>query len=311
MVLALSKELFECVESLKGILGGEEYAGVSIVAAFQGIPKECSRIIDLRSRPKLVALASAGQDDQYFEPDLCDDPTAHRAMREIMGLKLMIGSSNYTLPNMVTFLEMFGAGRVEHLNPLRRWVENNPVKSLSVPIGIGTDGRLFSLDLHETRQGPHGLVAGMTGSGKSEFLITYILSMAVNFSPDEVAFILIDYKGGGLADAFENKDRGIHLPHLVGTITNLDGASIDRSLMSIKSELTRRQTIFKEVKQRIGEGTLDIYDYQKLYRSKKVDEPLPHLFIISDEFAELKQQQPTFMDELISAARIGRSPCSR
>lgn len=307
VVLALSKELFECVESLKGILGGEEYAGVSIIAAFQGIPKECSRIIDLRSRPKLVALASAGQDDQYFEPDLCDEPTAHRAMREIMGLKLMIGSSTYTLPNMVTFLEMFGAGRVEHLNPLRRWAENNPVKSLSVPIGIGTDGRLFFLDLHETRQGPHGLVAGMTGSGKSEFLITYILSMAVNFSPDEVAFILIDYKGGGLADAFENKDRGIHLPHLVGTITNLDGASIDRSLMSIKSELTRRQTIFKEVKQRIGEGTLDIYDYQKLYRSKKVDEPLPHLFIISDEFAELKQQQPTFMDELISAARIGRS----
>ena len=307
VVLALSKELFDCVESLKGILSEGEYAGVSVVAAFDGIPKECSRIIDLRARPKLVALASAGQDDQQFDLDDCDKTAAHSAMREIMGLKLMIGSHAYALPNMVTFLEMFGAGRVEHLNPLRRWAENNPVKSLSVPIGVGTDGRLFFLDLHETRQGPHGLVAGMTGSGKSEFLITYILSMAVNFSPDEVAFILIDYKGGGLADAFENKDRGIHLPHLVGTITNLDGASIDRSLMSIKSELTRRQTIFKDTKQRMGEGTLDIYDYQKLYRNKKVDEPLPHLFIISDEFAELKQQQPMFMDELISAARIGRS----
>lgn len=307
VVLALSKELFDCVESLKGILSEGEYVGVSIVAAFDGIPKECSRIIDLRTRPKLVALASVGQDDQQFDSDYCDESAAHEAMREIMGLKLMIGSRTYALPNMVTFLEMFCAGRVEHLNPLRRWAENNPVKSLSVPIGIGTDGRLFTLDLHETRQGPHGLVAGMTGSGKSEFIITYILSMAVNFSPDEVAFILIDYKGGGLADAFENKDRGIHLPHLVGTITNLDGASIDRSLMSIKSELTRRQTIFKETKQRMGEGTLDIYDYQKLYRNKKVEEPLPHLFIISDEFAELKQQQPTFMDELIRAARIGRS----
>jgi len=307
VVLALSKELFDCVESLKGILSEREYVGLSVIAAFKGIPKECSRIIDLRTRPKLVSMASAGQDDQQFDPDYCDEAAARSAMREIMGLKLMIGSHTYALPNMVTFLEMFSAGRVEHLNPLRRWAENNPVKSLSVPIGIGTDGRLFSLDLHETRQGPHGLVAGMTGSGKSEFLITYILSMAVNFSPDEVAFILIDYKGGGLADAFENKDRGIHLPHLVGTITNLDGASIDRSLMSIKSELTRRQTIFKETKLRTGEGTLDIYDYQKLYRNKKVDEPLPHLFIISDEFAELKQQQPTFMDELISAARIGRS----
>ena len=307
VVLALSKELFDCVESLKGILHEGEYVGVSIIAAFEGIPKECSRIIDLRTKPTLVALASAGQDDQQFVPDCCDDSAVQNAMREIMGLKLMLGSQTYSLPNMVTFLEMFGVGRVEHLNPLKRWAENNPIKSLSVPIGIGTDGRLFSLDLHETRQGPHGLVAGMTGSGKSEFLITYILSMAVNFSPDEVAFILIDYKGGGLADAFENKDCDIHLPHLVGTITNLDGDSIDRSLMSIKSELTRRQAIFKNIKQRMGEGTLDIYDYQKLYRSKKVDEPLPHLFIISDEFAELKQQQPKFMDELISAARIGRS----
>jgi len=307
VVLALSKELFDCVESLKRILSEEEYVGISVIAAFEGIPKECCRIIDLRTRPKLVSLASAGQDDQLFDPDYCDEPRAYNAMREIMGLKLMLGSHAYALPNVVTFLEMFDAGRVEHLNPLRRWAENNPVKSLSVPIGVGTDGRLFTLDLHETRQGPHGLVAGMTGSGKSEFLITYILSMAVNFSPDEVAFILIDYKGGGLADAFENKERGIHLPHLVGTITNLDGDSIDRSLMSIKSELTRRQTIFKNAKLRMGEGTLDIYDYQKLYRNKKVDEPLPHLFIISDEFAELKQQQPTFMDELISAARIGRS----
>lgn len=307
VVMALSKELFDCVESLKGILSRGEYVGVSVIAAFEGIPKECSRIIDLQRSPKLVSLASAGQDDQRFDPDYCDELRAYSAMREIMGLRLMLGSQAYALPNMMTFLEMFGAGRVEHLTPLRRWAENNPVKSLSVPIGVGTDGRLFTLDLHETRQGPHGLVAGMTGSGKSEFLITYILSMAVNFSPDEVAFILIDYKGGGLADAFENKERGIHLPHLVGTITNLDGDSIDRSLMSIKSELTRRQTIFKDTKQRMGEGTLDIYDYQKLYRSKKVDEPLPHLFIISDEFAELKQQQPTFMDELISAARIGRS----
>ena len=84
------------------------------------------------------------------------------------------------------------------MSPFSRWETNNPVKSLAVPIGVGTDGKLFTLDLHEKYQGPHGLVAGMTGSGKSEFIITYILSLAVNFSPDEVAFVLIDYKGGGL-----------------------------------------------------------------------------------------------------------------
>ena len=202
---------------------------------------------------------------------------------------------------------MYNVGKVEHLNPISRWERNNPVKSLAVPIGMGTDGKLFTLDLHEKYQGPHGLVAGMTGSGKSEFIITYILSLAVNFSPDEVAFVLIDYKGGGLADAFVDQKRGIHLPHVVATITNLDGAAIQRSLTSIQSELSRRQELFKRAKSETGEGTMDIYDYQRLYRNKQVSEPMPHLFIISDEFAELKKQQPEFMDALISAARIGRS----
>lgn len=307
VVLALDKSLFDCLESLKKVLRQKEYCGVSVIAAFDGVPKECGQIIDLRGQPKLIRLASAGVDDRPFRLERFGEGKAQRAVRELMRMRPAASAHAYALPNALTFLEMFEAGQVEHLDPLRRWAENDPVKSLSVPIGVGVDGRPFTLDLHEKRQGPHGLVAGMTGSGKSEFIITYILSMAVNFSPDEVAFILIDYKGGGLADAFENKERGIHLPHLVGTITNLDGAAIDRSLASIKSELMRRQTVFKEVKARIGEGTLDIYDYQKLYRNKTVDEPLPHLFIISDEFAELKQQQPMFMDELISAARIGRS----
>ena len=147
----------------------------------------------------------------------------------------------------------------------------------------------------------------MTGSGKSEFIITYILSLAVNYHPDEVAFILIDYKGGGLTGAFQDDDRGVKLPHLAGTITNLDGAAVKRSLISIQSELRRRQAIFNEARKISNEGTMDIYKYQQLYRDKVVTEPVPHLFIISDEFAELKTQQPEFMEQLISAARIGRS----
>ncbi|MBQ3864804.1 MAG: type VII secretion protein EssC, partial [Clostridia bacterium] len=109
------------------------------------------------------------------------------------------------------------------------------------------------------------------------------------------------------AGAFVDEEKGIRLPHVAGTITNLDGPSITRSLLSIQSELRRRQAIFNEAKRISNEGTLDIYDYQKLYRRGIVKEPLPHLFIISDEFAELKTQQPEFMEQLISAARIGRS----
>ncbi|MCD7817852.1 MAG: type VII secretion protein EssC, partial [Lachnospiraceae bacterium] len=191
------------------------------------------------------------------------------------------------------------------LNIMSRWKENNPVLSLQAPIGVNSDGDLFYLDLHENAHGPHGLVAGMTGSGKSEFIITYVLSLAVNYSPDDVAFILIDYKGGGLVGAFDNEQY--RLPHLAGTITNLDGAAINRSLLSIQSELRRRQVIFNEARRVSNEGTMDIYKYQKLYRNGVVSEPIPHLMIISDEFAELKTQQPEFMTQLISTARIGRS----
>ena len=147
----------------------------------------------------------------------------------------------------------------------------------------------------------------MTGSGKSEFIITYILSMAINYHPYEVQFVLIDYKGGGLAGAFENKETGVKLPHLIGSITNLDTSEMNRSLVSIESELKRRQKVFNQVKDKTGESIIDIYKYQKLYREGVVKEPMAHLFIISDEFAELKTQQPDFMNELVSTARIGRS----
>ena len=147
----------------------------------------------------------------------------------------------------------------------------------------------------------------MTGSGKSEFIITYILSMAINYSPEEVSFVLIDYKGGGLTGAFENEFTGLKLPHLAGTITNLDKAEINRALASIQSELKRRQELFNQAKIKLNESTLDIYKYQQMYRDGKIDEPVSHLFIISDEFAELKSQQSSFMQELISTARIGRS----
>lgn len=211
------------------------------------------------------------------------------------------------LPSSLTFLEMYGVSKIEQLNILNRWKTNNPVNNLNAPIGVHASGEIFKLNLHEKFHGPHGLIAGSTGSGKSEFIITYILSMAVNYHPYEVQFVLIDYKGGGLAGAFENKETGVKLPHLTGTITNLDTSEMNRTLVSIQSELKRRQKKFNEVRDKLNLSTIDIYKYQQLYREGSVKEPMSHLFIISDEFAELKSQQPEFMQQLISTARIGRS----
>lgn len=308
IVFALDKNLFEQSEIFKELLQDCEYRGFSFIPAFENVPKECTKLIDLHKGNLLIDLNNPDVADIPITLDSVETQWLQKSMGNLSRINLRMDSDKaYSLPSMITFLEMYGVGMVEHLNPFSRWERNNPVKSLAVPIGIGVDGKLFTLDLHEKHQGPHGLVAGMTGSGKSEFIITYILSLAVNFSPDEVAFVLIDYKGGGLADAFVDEKRGIHLPHVVATITNLDGAAIQRSLTSIQSELKRRQEMFKCAKSETGEGTMDIYDYQRLYRNKRVSEPMPHLFIISDEFAELKSQQPEFMDALISAARIGRS----
>ena len=211
------------------------------------------------------------------------------------------------LPSSIAFLDMYGVSKIEQLNVLNRWRQNNPVISLNTIVGVHPNGDNFELDLHEKYHGPHGLIAGATGSGKSEFIITWILSMAINYHPYEVQFVLIDYKGGGLAGAFENKENKIKIPHLVGTITNLDVNTMNRSLTSIQSEIIRRQKIFNEVRENLGEGTIDIYKYQKLYRDGVVSKPLSHLFIVCDEFAELKQQQPDFMQNLISVSRIGRS----
>lgn len=308
VIFAFNKELLDCIEVIKDVVGAKAYPGVSIVTAYESALKESSCLISMeKTKGTMIDLQKSSDWDIEFYMERCDKNQATNSLRMLMQTKLKTDDMSFSLPKTFTFLEMFNAGRVEYLNPLTRWKNSNPTKSLATPIGIGTDGKLFYLDLHQKRQGPHGLVAGMTGSGKSEFIITYILSLAVNFSPDEVAFVLIDYKGGGLTTAFDDPKRGIHLPHVVGTITNLDGAAINRSLTSIQSELKRRQAVFNEAKSLNNEGTMDIYDYQKLYRAGKVKEPMPHLFLISDEFAELKKQQPEFMDALISTARIGRS----
>ena len=214
-------------------------------------------------------------------------------------------TGSYLLPNNYSFLEMYDVGRIEQLNVLERWHKNDSTLSLKAPIGVDTTGSHIYLDIHEKFHGPHGLIAGSTGSGKSEFIITYILSLAINYQPEDVTFILIDYKGGGLAGAFVKGN--IKLPHLVGTITNIDTNGLQRSLASIQSELRRRQVMFNEARNMTDGGTIDIYKYQKLYHDGVVNKPIPHLLIICDEFAELKQQQPDFMDELMSVSRIGRS----
>ena len=311
VILVTSKELGEKCIALRQLLRYRNQRGFSVLVSapeLKDLPKEMKRVISLNGeKSRMFDREDTTGKGINFALDTVNTAAMAHLAQDVANIELDLSTQRYALPDSITFLEMFHVGKIEHLNALTRWKENNPTISLQTPIGVDSYGESFLLDLHEKYHGPHGLVAGMTGSGKSEFIITYILSMAVNYHPDEVAFILIDYKGGGLAGAFEDHDRGVKLPHLAGTITNLDGAAVKRSLISIQSELRRREMIFNEARRAANEATMDIYKYQQLYRDKVVSEPLPHLFIISDEFAELKTQQPVFMEQLISTARIGRS----
>ena len=299
------------VEIIDKVLKEENNIGFGIIVLNDGIsnlPNEINNFLTAAGDKSAIIKNDLNvNNQQVFNMDNTDNIDLPLMCEKLSNIPIKLPLELDEQKTSISFLEMYKVGRVEQLNLLDRWQKNNPVNSLSVPIGIHSDGELFNLDLHEKFHGPHGLIAGMTGSGKSEFIITYILSMCLNFSPEEVSFVLIDYKGGGLTGAFENKQTGMKIPHLAGTITNLDTAEIKRSLASIESELKRRQALFNKAKIELNESTLDIYKYQKLHRDGRIKEPISHLFIISDEFAELKSQQPEFMDELISAARIGRS----
>lgn len=299
------------LDFIKHILEADKNLGFSLFILDNKmihLPDQCSSYIELTGNKGQFYDNENFEGVVEFNADLENEISYEECIYRLANIPIEIENEQEGhIPDKLGFLEMYKVGKIEHLNIMNRWKLNDPTKSLRAPLGVNKQESIIYLDLHEKYSGPHGLIAGTTGSGKSEFIITYILSMVVNYSPNEVAFILIDYKGGGLAGAFENKKNNFRLPHLAGTITNLDKNEMNRTLVSIQSELTRRQAKFNEARDELGESTIDIYKYQKYFREGKLKEAMPHLFIICDEFAELKQQQPDFMNNLISAARIGRS----
>lgn len=296
---------------IKEISETEENLGFSLIILenkMNKLPSKCNNFINIGDKNSGILKNSYEDQEQIpLYNEINTKINMNILPQFLSNIPIEFEADATNLPEAISFLEMEKVGKVEQLNILNRWNMNDATSSLRAEIGVGEDGDLMYLDLHEKSHGPHGLIAGMTGSGKSEFIITYILAMAINYSPDDVSFILIDYKGGGLAFAFSNPSSGVVLPHVAGTITNLDEAEMDRTLVSIESEAKRRQNKFNEAKDLLGESTLDIYKYQRYYKEGKLSEAIPHLFIVCDEFAELKSQQPDFMDNLISIARIGRS----
>lgn len=242
-----------------------------------------------------IVDAADGDSYQSFHYEVVPNQVACRVAQKLAGVEMEEISLESTLTKNVSLYRLLNIKNAEDLNLTERWSNSQVYQSMAAPMGVRAGGDMVYLDLNEKAHGPHGLVAGTTGSGKSELLQTYILSIATLFHPYEVAFVIIDFKGGGMVNQFKN------LPHLVGAITNIDGKEINRSLLSIRAELRKRQECFAK------ENVNHIDTYIKKYKAGECSVPLPHLILIVDEFAELKSDQPEFMKELISTARIGRS----
>ena len=195
-----------------------------------------------------------------------------------------LGTGDGALPERVLVPELFDGIGVDDVT--RRWVAGGIDPEPIVPIGVTGTGPLV-VDL--AADGPHALLAGTTGAGKSEFLRSFVIGLAANHSTETLNVVLVDYKGGGAFDACAD------LPHTVAVVTDLDDHLGERALRSLQAELRHRERRFREV------GAHDLHAY------RAAGQVMPRLVVVVDEFATLAAERPDFLGALVDIAQRGRS----
>ncbi|MFF0342963.1 type VII secretion protein EccCa [Kribbella sp. NPDC004875] len=251
------------------------------------------RIEDLRGAYPMVA---SGQVDKT------EAATAEGIARELAPVRLSAESLEEDgQTDDVDFMGLIGINDVARLDFNHLWQPRSERTFLRVPLGVDDTGEVVLVDLKESAQlgmGPHGLCVGATGSGKSEVLRTMVMALMATHSPEDLSFVLVDFKGGASFAPFER------VPHVAGIITNLrdDASLIERAYKSLEGEVLRRQQALKD-----AGNIANITDYRLLRQQRPEMAPLPHLFVIIDEFGELLNERPDFIDLFLSIGRIGRS----
>ncbi len=258
--------------------------------------------VDLRLEIDASGSVTSTHRDQPFRMDLAPQGIEHTIARQISALRLTVEDHGEDgLTDTVGLTEILGVPDPARLDLRRTWQPRALRDLLRVPIGIGTTGQSVMLDLKESAHGgmgPHGMVVGATGSGKSEMLRTMVSSLVIGHGPDRLALMLVDFKGGATFASMED------IPHIAGMITNLqdDLTLVDRMRDALYGEMQRRQEILKKA------GNLpNVTAYQDRIDAGEDLEPLPHLLVIIDEFSELLTAKPDFAEMFVAIGRIGRS----
>lgn len=233
-------------------------------------------------------------------PDRLGLHVAETIARRLAPLRVQTKSVR-TTSEEISLASLLGIADLNLLKAAKAWRPRQLAEMLNVPIGTTAEGETVRLDFKEAAlggHGPHGLVIGATGSGKSELLRTIVTGLALTHPPDKVAFVLVDFKGGAAFAGLQN------LPHVAGLITNLadDLALVDRMHAALFGEIRRRQELL-----RAAGNLATVRDYhQKLDAGEKLP-PLPYLLLIVDEFGELLTARPDFIDLFVAVGRLGRS----
>jgi S-DNA-T family DNA segregation ATPase FtsK/SpoIIIE len=259
------------------------------------LPRDCEAIVEVGPERGLTIIRPrhgetvAGKDADGVPVDLAAEVSRALApLRDPTALGAQVG-----VPRSANLVSVLGLREDPELAIRAAWERDlaapGESRELSAPLGMAAGNREFSVSLR--RDGPHGLVGGMTGSGKSELLQTMVAALASRYSPQTLNFLLVDYKGGA---AFKDC---VNLPHTVGFVTDLDGRLVNRALTSMRAELARRERLQGEA------GVKDLEEFERLHP----DVAPPSLLIVVDEFAALAGELPEFVDGMVDIAQRGRS----
>ncbi|GAA4480826.1 type VII secretion protein EccCa [Microbacterium panaciterrae] len=257
------------------------------------------------TQPGAAELVSRQVSAQPFHVDAITIVEAEATARRLISAQptaLSSTADTSVIRGQAELVDLLGLPDVRDIDFDTAWAPRLERDRLRVPIGQAEDGSPLILDIKESAQlgmGPHGLIIGATGSGKSEVLRTLVLALTLTHSPEQLNFVLVDFKGGATFAGMAG------MPHVSAIITNLGSelALVDRFQDALQGEVVRRQELL-----RAAGNFANVSDYEKARRGGRTDlEPLPALLIVADEFSELLAAKPEFVESFVNIGRVGRS----